>query len=359
MAETLQLPTTSAWFVEGGLLAMSANSFFSKELLIPKPQLFFLPEMQTENRVKLAEFEGKRNCLLYATGSHTFLGIDNKLLISSDLKTWNRVLALENTENVFWHMTETRDGLLFVQEYGRTLTGIYRSADGGETWRRIMTSRVIDNKSRHFHSIAYDPYRFLLVATLGDRNLVKIVVSQDHGETWNPVYTAAYQCLPIAILKDYLVFGMDSAISKGVIIWDPRADTWSTIHLTYTGKTKSIGTMQSSDLKALDNGILLMSTGGGSLLFSSNLVDWNLAFLGEKKKFEAHTISNERKGIVVASMVDSTVIIDTRKLLDCKKVADFRKYRAFLPRAKGLGYILRRLPSRLRLNLIENKDFSS
>jgi len=84
---------------------------------------------------------------------------------------------------MFWHMAETSDGTLFMQEYGSQLTGIYRSINDGETWKQIVNSKEIDKKALHFHSIAYDEYRDLLIVTLGDGNLVKIAISEDYGDT--------------------------------------------------------------------------------------------------------------------------------------------------------------------------------
>lgn len=342
MPTTLSLPSTCAWIVEEGLVALSANSYFSKERPIQKPQLFLLPDMQVENLVVLADFNGKTGGLLQSSGNFMFMGLDNKLMASANLKTWKTVLETASKENVFWHFAETQDGTLFVQEYGQPLTAIYRSEDLGETWKRVVTTKNIDAKAKHFHSIAYDRFRDSLVVTLGDGNLVKVAASKDHGENWKPIYTSAYQCLPIEITKERVVLGMDSAISNGIIVWDPSINSWQPIHLRYTGKLGFMGNMQCSDLKTLENGVWIMSTGGGSLLYSNDLRHWHVSILGKKGHFESHAISNEKGGILAASMCDSTAIIDSRELTDTRKQAEVQQYQAFLPRMKGFGYVLKR-----------------
>ena len=347
MLKSLPIPSTSACFADRDLLIMSANNYFSKTWLINKPQLYLLPDMFVDKGLKLAEFDGKRNALLQMTSCATFLGLDNRLLISENLKSWKNILKAENRENMFWHMVEAGDGTLFVQEYGSPLTGLYRSTDGGETWKQIVTSREIDRRARHFHSIAYDQYRDLLVATLGDGNLVKIAVSEDYGDTWKAIYTSAYQCLPIVVSKDYIVFGMDSAISRGIIIWNPSKNDWENIHLKYVGKLNLIDSLQSSDLK-FGNGNWIMSTGWGSLLASNDLRNWRCYIFGEKKGFESHMISNESNGILAVAMNDKTMIVDSKALNITYQSTDVRQHNAFLVRIKGLGYVIKRLPTRVR-----------
>jgi hypothetical protein len=57
-----------------------------------------------------------------------------------------------------------------------------------ETFARVITNWDVDPRSKHFHFIAFDGARRLLVATLGDGNLVRAAVSRDYGRTWKPVY---------------------------------------------------------------------------------------------------------------------------------------------------------------------------
>jgi len=342
MLKKIPIPSSSSYITNKGLLVMSANNYFSTVWLIDKPVLFLLPDLRIEEAEKLAEFRGKRNALLQTTSCGTFIGVDNRLLMSEDLSTWKNVLETEKAENMFWHMTEATDGTLFVQEYGSLSTGIYRSTDGGKAWKQVVNSREIDKRARHFHSIAYDQYRDLLVVTLGDGNFVKIAVSEDYGDTWKPLYTSAYQCLPIAVLKDHIVFGMDSYISRGILIWNPSQNKWQSIHLKYVGKLEMTDSFQSSDLKLLSNGIWVMSTGGGSLLSSGDLRNWHMLHVGQKDLFESHMLSNEKNGILAAAIGNAVMIIDSKALNFTYQHADVREYHAIFPRIKGLGYVVKR-----------------
>lgn len=324
-----------------GLLLVSANSYFSKAPLTNRPQLNVLPDLQIEKTEKLAEFQAKSSDLLHVTNHRAFIGLDNKIMISENLKSWREVLETENRENIFWHMVEATDGTLFVQEYGNPPTGIYRSGDNGETWRKIVSSEKIDKKARHFHNIAYDKYRDLLITTLGDGNLVKMALSHDHGDTWKPFYTSAYQCLPIVVLKDQIVFGMDSGISHGIVTWDPLKNKWHCIHMTFVRKPAKIGNMQSSDLQFLNNDVWVMTTGGGSILASHDLRNWSILYRGEEERFESHKISNEKDGVVAIVMKNGAMIFDskTQGALDS---VDVREYRAFVIRIRGVGYVVKR-----------------
>lgn len=348
MLEALPVPSTSTYIKERDLLIMSANNYFSKKWLVNKPELFLLPNMRLEECEKLAEFNGKRNALFQMTECGAFLGLDNNLLMSEDLKTWKNVLETENRENMFWHMVKTRDGTLFVQEYGNPLTGIYKSINGGETWKQVVNSKEIDRRAQHFHSLAYDQYRDLLIATLGDGNVVRIAISKDYGDTWKALSTIPYQCLPIAILEDSIVFGMDSAISRGIVIWSPSKSQWHQIHLKYVGKVKMTDAMQSSDLRMLSNGIWIMSTGEGSLLASNDLRNWGFLAFGEKERFESHMISNESDGIVTVAMTEKTIIVDSKTLKNASQFGDVKQYHALLARMKGFAYVIKRLPTRVK-----------
>jgi len=346
MLKALPVPCTSAYIAGKDLLIMSGNNYFSKAQSARKPRLLQFSDASFEDGVMLAEFEGRANALLQTFGSFTFLGLDNKLFSSVDLKEWKSVLEAEDQGNIFWHMAEVGDGTLFVQEYGSAPTGIYRSEDAGETWKKMVSSKEIDRGARHFHSLAYDQYRDLLIATLGDGNLVKMAISEDHGETWKALSTAAYQCLPITVLDDRIVFGMDSAISRGIVIWEPSSNQWQQIHLKCKAKLGETKSLQSSDLRRLSNGIWIMSTGEGSILVSDNLRRWRFLISGENKRFESHMISNESNGIVAVAMIDKTIIVDSETLEGSPCFEDVMQYNAFIPRIRGFGYVIKRLPDR-------------
>lgn len=345
LLKTVPIHASSISLTRGSMLIVSANSHFSKERPIRKPQLYWLPGLPNEKAELLTEFPEQANAsnaLLHTTQYGTFLGLDNSLFASSNLKIWRKVLETENRKNIFWHMIEGSDGALLLQEYGSPPTWIYRSVDGGETWKKVVSSSRIDKKAKHFHSIAYDQYRNSLIATLGDGNLVKITVSHDNGETWKPSYTWAYQCLPIVILKDKVVFGMDSAISRGLVIWHPAEARWSTVHLKHAGRAHSKDIMQSADLKQLSDDTWIMTTGGGSILSSDDLKNWHVLHFGEKAFFDSHMISNECNGVAAVAMGDSVAIMDTKALRTTRQGVDVKQCSAVFSRSRALGYVVKR-----------------
>lgn len=342
MLKRITVPGSSTWITDKGVLVMSANNCFQTIQTVEKPRLILVSGKHFEEQAVLASFSGQRNVLLRTIGDATFVGLDNQLLMSKDLETWESVLATPNQRNFFWHMTESRDGTLYAQEYGFGLTGIYKTSDEGRRWKQVINTKSIDRRATHFHSIAYDRYRDLLIATLGDSNMVKIAVSEDNGDTWRSIYSSAFQCLPIVVAEDHVFFGMDSAISRGLVVWNPSENKMEIIHLNYVGKTAIKDDLQSSDLKLLSNGIWLMSTGKGSLLSSSDLRNWQMLHLGEKDQFEANMISNDTNGIVSAALSSKVIILELKALKTSKQEADVTQYRALLPRIKSLGYITKK-----------------
>jgi hypothetical protein len=340
------IPSSSAYITDQGIVVVSATSFFWPDPAI-KPRLMLLPPRSDES-VELTEFSSGKNLLLHVSSGCTFLGLDNKLLLSHDLRKWRTVLTA-NSSNTFWHMAEAADGTLFVHEYGfGEGSGIYRSADGGETWKQVVECHKLDKRALHFHSVAYDGFRGLLIATLGDRNILKIAVSKDYGDTWKPLYNGAWQCLPIVILKERIIFGMDSGISRGFLVWHPSDDLWETIHLKYVKKPETSDLLQIADLRALTNGLWIMSTGGGSLLCSKDLKEWQIMHLGVRSPdvriapphLFGHMLSNEINGMVVAAMGNFVMIIDSKDI-GISSVGVVQHY-AFYSRLKGLGYTAKR-----------------
>jgi hypothetical protein len=75
--------------------------------------------------------------------------------------------------NWFWHAVEACDKV-FIQEYGESPTGIYVSEDL-KSFKLLVTNKDIDPLSRHFHYIAFDKKRNVLIATLGDGNVEEFV----------------------------------------------------------------------------------------------------------------------------------------------------------------------------------------
>jgi hypothetical protein len=64
-----------------------------------------------------------------------------------------------------------------------------------------VSSKDIDPLSRHFHYIAFDEERRVLITTLGDGNIVRVAISADCGSSWRPLYKGSWQFAPILVLR--------------------------------------------------------------------------------------------------------------------------------------------------------------
>jgi hypothetical protein len=219
----LKTPSTCAWITDEGIILAQydGRSPRGSGKLVLRLVDLDNEKRQLKRSQKLTKFEGKNFSLLKMIGSKWYVGIDDSLLTSDDLGSWTTVLRGMGSNNVFWHIVEADARTLFVQEYGPDCSGLYRSSDGGNSWVKLVTSREIDKRARHFHSVAYDRHRCFLIATLGDSNPSKIIVSQDYGDSWKVIYRGTYQCLPIETSEKFVVFGMDSGVSKGLLTWQP------------------------------------------------------------------------------------------------------------------------------------------
>lgn len=291
--------------------------------------------------VKIASLSGSRCFLLKTVNGKVFAGIDNKLLVNDGGGCWRTVLRSKQSSNFFWHMAASSDGTIFVQEYGEPDTGIYKSVDG-EKWKLIITSSRLDRQARHFHSIAYDQFRNMLVATLGDRNDVRIAISSDEGKKWQSLYKGSWQALPIVVMKDRIVFGMDEGIARGgLLVYFPNDDRFDVWHLKWP-KVKS---MQMASLRYLSNRnwVAALGTPQG-IIASSNLREWGILFLeGLDKRFSFSMDLAEGKEIVAFVTGKRVFYIQKRDLAryinSCQH--PICEYRALSERLIGSGYRLR------------------
>jgi len=196
-----------------------------------------------------------------------------------------------------------------VQEYGESPTGIFMSHDL-ENWRLLVSSRDIDKTARHFHSIAYDRYHDLLIVTLGDGNYVRVAVSSDQGKNWRPAYKGAWQSVPIVVLEDHVVFGMDSDMSSGILTWRPEVDKWKTTHLKWRGGRVRV--MQMVDLRYLDEGIWMAALGAPQgLIVSPNLKEWYPIYMeGFDVAFNHSICLSEGKNVVASATGNSMIAVE-------------------------------------------------
>jgi hypothetical protein len=258
------------------------------------------------------KFEGKKGFILGVYQNGLLISVDDKL-IHIENNEWKVVLKASRSTNVFWHACKV-GGTIFIQEYGETPTGIYASQDF-RNWERLVTNEKVDKSSKHFHYITYDPYRKWLIATLGDKNLTRVIVSKDLGKSWKPLYKGPWQFVPVVCLRDKLVFGMDSYIVRGGIgICNPENESWSFIFLKWRNKRSRFA--QICDLKLLDNGLWVATFGTPqAILISKDLRAWYLVHVeGYSTQFNHYMNVSEGKGTLVCSTGESLVVFRKNEL---------------------------------------------
>jgi hypothetical protein len=169
----------------------------------------------------IARFKGSKCLLIERMNEKIFIGVDNKLLIGDygNERNWKEVLTTKNICNAFRCLVSAKE-YLYCIEYGEPLTGLYRSEDG-YSWKLIATAQDIDRKARHFHCLAYDKYRDILIVTLGDNCRAKAGFSYD-GKSFEIAKTGPAQLLPITCTKEYIVFGTDDPVYTGLVIYEPK-----------------------------------------------------------------------------------------------------------------------------------------
>jgi len=290
--------------------------------------------------VKVASLSGSKCFLLNSVNGKMFIGIDNKLLLRDNGGCWKTVLCTMHPSNFFWHMAVSSDGTIFVQEYGEPPTGIYRSVDGKE-WKLVITSSQLDGQARHFHSIAYDQFRNMLIVTLGDRNLLKIAISSDDGKNWTPLYKGAWQALPIEVMKDRIVFGMDVGFAGGgLMVYFPNEDRFEISHLKW--RKPQVNSMQMVSLRYLNNRTWVAALGTPqAIIASSNLREWGILFLeGFDKRFCFSMDFAEAADSVTFVTGKSVFSIQKRDIVRYVNSCEhpIREHRALFEKFMGLGY---------------------
>lgn len=315
--------------------------------LIKKNERLALQILNTNLNVvnELVNLEGHRGFILGVRGDEALVSVDDKLYLVENGKA-EVVLRASKSGNIFWHLAEA-EGRVFVQEYGEPPTGIFVSKDL-RNWERAITNVDVDKSSRHFHSIAYDPYRRWLIATLGDGCLTRVIVSRDLGSSWEALYRGPWQFVPIVPLRDRIVFGMDSGIARGGIgIYYPDEDRWEFVFLRW--HDKGVRHVQMNDLKLLSNGLWIAALGmPRAIVVSKDLRTWYELFVeGFDERFNNYMEVGEGRGFVACSTGRSLLLLEERELENSvnKTRPVMLSYKAYIDRLVGLGFILkRRLP---------------
>lgn len=284
--------------------------------------------------------KGNSGFILKVEKDYILISLDDKLYLvkGGEAKV---TLVASNPRNMFWHLTEG-EGKVFIHEYGLPPTAIYSSKDL-ERWEKVATNLDIDKRSKHFHDITFDPYRKELISTLGDGCLIRVAVSEDLGSSWRPLYRGPWQFVPIVVLKDIIVFGMDSGIAKGGVgIYYPDGDKWEFIFLKW--KDKSVKHAQFCDLKFLSKGLWMASLGTPqAVMVSSDLRLWYPLFIESfNEEFNHNMLLSVGESIIACSSGKTLLIFnedDIENAFNSKPL--MVEYKALLDKLIGYGFLIK------------------
>lgn len=274
-------------------------------------------DIDSGRSIDLAKFNGSTGFILGVEDRY-LVAVDGSLYLAEERKS-KPVLKASNPKNFFWHATRAKDRV-FVHEYGETPTGIFVSEDL-ENWKKLVMNTDLDKNSRHFHYIKYDPYRGWLIATLGDGCVIRVVYSEDFGNTWRPLYRGPWQFVPVEVLEDGIVFGMDSGIAMGGVgIYNPENNRWGFTFLRW--QDGEVRLAQMCDLRRLDS-IWMAALGmPQAVIISENLKTWYAAYIeGFDERFN-HTMSiAEGKDFIACSTGESLLIFEKGELAEFTRSA--------------------------------------
>jgi hypothetical protein len=289
---------------------------------------------------EIASLNASKGLILGAEEDRLLLSIDDKLVLVEGGKQ-KTVLKSHRSGNFFWHATRA-EGEVFVQEYGEAPTGIFASEDLIR-WRDLVVNTNLDEHSKHFHYITYDPYRKWLIVTLGDGCLTRVVFSEDLGNSWNPLYRGPWQFVPVVPLKDKIVFGMDSGIAKGGLgIYYPDEDKWRFIFLRW--KDGSVKHAQFCDLKLLDKGSWIASLGTPQVIMvSKDLRSWYPLFTeGLDEGFNYNMLLSIGEGAIACSTGKTLLVFNESEIenvFTSKPV--MVEYKAYWDKLIGYGFLIK------------------
>ncbi|MGC8988372.1 hypothetical protein [Infirmifilum sp.] len=270
-----------------------------------------------------------RGDLLVSAGNSLYLvsGNDAKLLLAAKPGNW------------FWHAVATRSGV-YVQEYGEPPTGIYFSEDL-KSFVRLVTNTEIDPSSRHFHYIAYDEQRGLLIATLGDGNVVRVAVSGDGGRGWRALYRGPWQFVPVLVEGGRYVFGFDSGIARGGVgVYEDGRFRFIFL------KPRVGGFAQFTDLRRVGDTYVGVLGAPTAVIVSRDLRTWYPLHVDANSTGYNHFASVDvLEDRVVATTGSGLLSFSGRDVEEAFRREPFLSpYRALWDRARGFGFLLRRLP---------------
>jgi len=275
--------------------------------------------------------------LLRSRGDEFLVSVGNSLYLVFGNES--RLVLKGGVGNWFWHAVEG-DGLVFVQEYSEPPTGIYVSEDL-RSFRRVVTNVDVDPTSRHFHHIAFDRNRGLLIATLGDGNIVRVAVSGDHGLTWRSVYRGPWQFVPVLVDGGRWVFGFDSGVARGGVgIYDVGDERWRFIFLR-------LGRHPHAQFASLVRfgGYYVGGLGSPTaIIVSEDLRYWYPLYVDASIPGYNHFVSVEVWGDDIVATTGRELLIfnpdDVRGAFDKEPI--LTPYGAYFDRVRGVAYMVRR-----------------
>ena len=139
--------------------------------------------------------------------------------------TFKQVLKLYNTDSdiltesednrdTIWTFCEDDKGNLYAGVYSLSHENpsVYKSSDGGDTWKHIINFNDMGYTSggKHVHSIIFNRYNRSLYAIIGEINT--IFKSQDYGKTWeNLNVKLTVKGSSMIAVQDAILIGSDGA----------------------------------------------------------------------------------------------------------------------------------------------------
>jgi hypothetical protein len=145
------------------------------------------------------------------------------------------------------------------------------------------------------------------------------------------------------VLKDIIVFGMDSGIAKGGVgIYYPDGDKWEFIFLKW--KDKSVKHAQFCDLKFLSKGLWMASLGTPqAVMVSSDLRLWYPLFIESfNEEFNHNMLLSVGESIIACSSGKTLLIFnedDIENAFNSKPL--MVEYKALLDKLIGYGFLIK------------------
>ncbi len=287
---------------------------------------------------KIATFNGTKGSLLGLFLDTYYISIDNKVYESKDTVEWREALRVKEGNRI-WHMCQTSLGL-FAQEYGESLTSIYR-LEGNRKSTKVISNIEVDPNSRHFHNITYDKYRDVIYSTLGDGNIVRAIELKENKSTinWKKIFTGPWQFVPISILEKKVLFGFDSSIAKGGIgTYYPENGTWNFLFLRYLNEKLA----QFYDIKYFNNLWIGILGTPKALVVSKDLRYWHLLNIGYIASDNAAEVNISRGQVAIANGSSLVIVENSDLLTPFKNRAVMFPYWSLFDQARGIGFRLKR-----------------